>query len=130
MLNKNYREDRFCVEFFSTLANPLRLAILQSLIEKEKTVYDITESVKEERTLVSHNLARLLNANLVYFKQVGKSRIYYANHDIVAPLFYLIENFVCRGCSFRKTCKIMGRKSISPKSIQIDRETCPGCIKR
>lgn len=64
--------NRFCVEFFSNLANPLRLAILQSLLEKEKTVSDLVKDVRQERTLVSHNLARLLGVKLISFKKKGK----------------------------------------------------------
>lgn len=115
------------MDFFSALANPLRIAILQSLLEKEKNVSQLVEDIGEERTLVSHNLAQLLNVNLVSFQQAGKERIYCVNEEIVAPLFYLLENFVCKGCSFRKSCKVMQKKGLRMRAPVLQRETCAGC---
>lgn len=119
--------NRFCMEFFSTIANPLRIAIVQRLIEKERNVSELVDAVKEERTLVSHNLRKLLRINLVSFKKKGKERVYYANMQIAAPLFYLMENFVCTGCSLRKTCKVL-QKKMAPAIIPIKRDTCKGCV--
>lgn len=107
--------DRYCVYFFSTLANPLRLAILHSLLRSEKNVTELVKDIGEERTLISHNLAMLLKTQLIFFKRKGKERIYYPNEKVVVPLFFLIKNFVCSKCSFRKTCKILEEKGRIPE---------------
>ncbi|MBS3067248.1 winged helix-turn-helix transcriptional regulator [Candidatus Micrarchaeota archaeon] len=122
--------ERFCMQFFSTLANPIRIAVLQSLLQKEKNVTEIVKDLNYERTLVSHNLATLLKVNLISFKKKGKERTYYANEQIVPPLFFLIENFVCSGCSFRKVCKIMKKRGLDRVKIPSNNlEPCLACKK-
>ena len=116
------------MEFFSTLANPLRIAILQQLVERELNVTELVQTLKEERTLVSHNLKKLERIKIITFRKQGKERIYSANMQIAAPLFYLMENFVCSGCSLRKTCMVLEKKKM--KIVPIKRETCKGCIQK
>lgn len=124
------RHERFCMEFFLTLANPIRISILQSLLEKEKNVTNLVRDVGKERTLISHNLCSLLKVNLISFKKKGKERIYYPNEQIVAPLFFLVKNYVCSKCSLRRTCKLMEKKSLNKlKAAPAYLNACLSCSK-
>ncbi|MDO8554167.1 MAG: metalloregulator ArsR/SmtB family transcription factor [Candidatus Micrarchaeota archaeon] len=121
--------DRYCLSFFSTLANPIRLAILHSILRDEKNVTKLVEDINVERTLVSHNLSLLMKAKLIYFRKVGKERIYYPNEKIVVPLFFLIKEFTCPGCSFRKTCNVLEAKGLGGKIklVAVPDKPCKGC---
>ncbi len=119
---------RYCVQFFSVLANPLRIAILQSLLENPKNVNELTAHVGEERTLVSHNLALLRDVNLITFRKKGKERIYHAEEKATAPIFFLMENFTCPGCSLRNTCNTLKERGFGVDSItSFTLKTCKGC---
>ncbi|MBI2079801.1 winged helix-turn-helix transcriptional regulator [Candidatus Micrarchaeota archaeon] len=119
---------RYCMTFFSALANPLRISILQSLLKEEKTVSELTKDVKDERTLISHNLATLLKVNLISFKKRGKERVYYPNEKILVPLFFLIENFVCSNCSFKSVCSVLNKGDSSASKLDYaELVQCSGC---
>ncbi len=115
------------MDFFRALANPVRIAILQRLLDKERTVNELVAAVNEERTLISHNLRKLLEIDLIRFEKRGKERVYYAHTEFVAPLFYLIENFVCSKCSIRGTCNTLKRKEIPQMPLPVNREPCKKC---
>ena len=116
------------MQFFSTLANPVRLAVLHSLLRKEKNVTELVKDIKQERTLVSHNLAMLADVNLIGFRKKGKERIYHANEALVAPLFFLVQNYVCPRCSFRKTCKVLEGRGLSNLQVPLSKlKPCKRC---
>ena len=121
--------ERYCVDFFSTLANSIRLAILHSLLRSEKNVTELVNDVRVERTLISHNLALMCDMNLISYSKRGKERIYSPNEKLVVPLFFLVEQFVCPGCSFRKTCKTLRKKGLrgNTKIEPIHDKPCKGC---
>ena len=116
----------FCSVFFSALANRIRVRILQELSLHPMTVNQISEKLGTERTLVSHNLAMLMKAELVAFTKVGKTRVYSANQYIVPYVFFLLEKVVCSRCSIRKTCKQLNPREIPPVPGTY-RSPCEGC---
>ncbi|MBI4399539.1 winged helix-turn-helix transcriptional regulator [Candidatus Micrarchaeota archaeon] len=118
----------YCTKFFSALSNRLRIGILQSLLRKEKTVSELTNDLKKERTLISHNLADLLQVNLIYFKKRKQERVYYHNKKIVPPLFFLLENFMCTGCSLKSTCRVMRKQDLDRLAIEAaNLKPCSAC---
>jgi len=94
--------------FFSNLANPLRIKIISSLREKEKSVNDLVKELKVEQSKISHALRNLRECNLVDFKQKGKERIYSLNKKTLIPILKLIDKHSkehCKGkCKFCR-CK-------------------------
>ena len=72
----------FC---FETLANELRVKILDSLREKPMNVTDLTEALHVERTRVSHSLQMLRDCKLVHVTKQGKEHIYTINKG--SPFF-------------------------------------------
>lgn len=86
--------------FFTNLANPLRIRIIQSLREKEKNVTDLSRDLKVEQSKISHALSSLRCCNIVKVKQKGKQRIYYLNKDTIVPMLKLIDKHAktfCKG---------------------------------
>ena len=91
--------------FFSNLANPLRIAIIESLREKGKNVTEISKELKVEQSKISHALSSLRCCNIVEVKQKGKQRIYSLNKRTIVPILKLIDKHAttycsgeCRGC--------------------------------
>jgi DNA-binding transcriptional ArsR family regulator len=78
-----------CYVFFKVLANPTRLAILEFLREKPRSVTEIAETLKQEQSMISHNLERLERCSLVFWKRKGKQRVYSLNKETLEPLFKL-----------------------------------------
>lgn len=87
-------------KFFSNLANPLRMDIVELLKEKGASVNDISEGLDVEQSKISHALANLRDCNIVSVSQKGKKRIYSLNEDTIVPILKLIDNHAkshCRG---------------------------------
>ena len=97
MLKKQYRE------FFKTLGNQQRIAIVLCLLKKPMSVSEIIDCLKAEQSTVSHNLKRLEQCAFVTVKPNGKQRIYSVNKKTIAPLFTLIEKHADAYC--KKSCR-------------------------
>ncbi len=66
----------FCVEKLKVLADPTRLAVLESLMDRPKHVDELMELLDVEQSLLSHHLALLRDAGLVQSTRDGKSVLY------------------------------------------------------
>jgi len=97
-----------CYKFFSTLGNPTRLAVLESLVEESKNVTQLTESLRQEQSMVSHNLKPLVECGFVQVERRGKERIYSVNHETVDTLFKAVENHAQKFCPTGGKCLIRG----------------------
>lgn len=95
--------------FFTNLANPLRIRIIQSLREKEKNVTDLSRDLKVEQSKISHALSSLRCCNIVKVKQKGKQRIYYLNKDTIVPMLKLIDKHAKTFCKGVCSCERCGR---------------------
>lgn len=93
-----------CYRFFSNLANPTRLAALETLIEGAKNVTQLAESLGQEQSMVSHNLKPLVDCRFVYVERQGKNRVYSINHDTMDALFKIVENHAERFCPTGGKC--------------------------
>ncbi len=78
-----------CYLFFRTLANPTRLAILEALRDGPRNVGEIAEKLKQEQSMISHNLKLLERCGFVFFERRRKQRIYSLNGETMKPLFKL-----------------------------------------
>lgn len=93
-----------CYVFFKVLANPTRLAILEILREKPRSVTEIAESLKQEQSMVSHNLAALERCKFVFSERKEKERIYSLNKETLQPLFKLFTYHSQKYCPTRGKC--------------------------
>jgi ArsR family transcriptional regulator len=90
--------------FFKALANPTRLAILEVLREKPRSVTEIAESLKQEQSMISHNLTTLERCRFVFSERKEKQRIYSLNRETVEPLFKLFTFHSQKYCPTHGKC--------------------------
>jgi DNA-binding transcriptional ArsR family regulator len=93
-----------CYEFFKVLANPTRLAILEVLREKPRSVTEIAKSLKQEQSMISHNLEPLEKCRFVFSERKEKQRIYSLNKETAEPLFKLFAYHAQKFCPTRGKC--------------------------
>jgi DNA-binding transcriptional ArsR family regulator len=99
-----------CYRFFSTLANPTRLAILETLNEGPKSVGDIASKLKQEQSMISHNLKPLEMCGFVFKEREKKQQIYSLNAETMKPLFRLFTKHSDKYCPTGGRC--LGEKSL------------------
>jgi len=108
-----------CYLFFGTLANPTRLAILEVLNDGSKSVSDIARKLKQEQSMISHNLKPLERCRFVFKERKKKQQIYSLNYETMKPLFKLFmfhsEKYCPTGskCFSEKKLKKHRRKQAS-----------------
>ena len=94
-----------CSLFFTTLSNPTRLAILELLRKEPKSVTEISDELKQEQSMISHNLKPLIRCGFVFVEQRWKKRIYSLNKDTIEPVFDIVTKH------FKKYCALRGAQS-------------------
>jgi DNA-binding transcriptional ArsR family regulator len=75
---------RFKAEFFKILGHPARLAILDQLRNGEKSVNELQVALEIGQSMVSQQLAKLRNANIVDVRK-DSTMAYYSVRD---PLIF------------------------------------------
>ncbi len=96
--------SKVCYGFFSTLANPTRLAILEKLNESDMNVTQLAQTLKQEQSMISHNLKSLLHCRFINSERQGKSKIYHLNSYTVDLLFKVVENHAQNHCPYDGNC--------------------------
>jgi DNA-binding transcriptional ArsR family regulator len=93
-----------CYAFFKVLANPTRLAILEALRKEPRSVNEIAKMLKQEQSMVSHNLESLEKCTFIFSERKEKQRIYSLNRETVEPLFKLFDYHSKKFCPVPGTC--------------------------
>jgi DNA-binding transcriptional ArsR family regulator len=93
-----------CYVFFKVLANPTRLAILEVLRDKPRSVTEIAESLKQEQSMISHNLDPLEKCRFIFSERKEKQRVYSLNKETAEPLFKLFDHHAQKYCPTRGKC--------------------------
>jgi DNA-binding transcriptional ArsR family regulator len=93
-----------CYVFFKVLANPTRLAILEALRDRSRSVAEIAGTLKQEQSMISHNLKTLEECRFVLSERKAKQRIYSLNRETVEPLFKLFTNHSQKYCPTGGKC--------------------------
>jgi len=99
-----------CYRFFSTLSNPTRLAILEYLREGPKNVKQISESLGQEQSMISHNLKPLVECRFVFVERKWKERLYSLNKETMEPIFKLFNFHAKKYCPTKGACPKDWRK--------------------
>ena len=110
-----YGLAKTCYRFFSTLANPTRLAILEILSEGPNSVGDIARKLRLEQSMVSHNLKSLERCKFVFKEREKKQQIYSLNSETMVPLFKLFNYHSDKYCPTKGRC-------FSEKSLKMRRK--------
>ena len=93
-----------CYGFFSTLANPTRLAIVELLEEKPMSVTELVEALGQEQSMVSHNLRPLVRCHFVTRERRGKNNVYSLNHATMDPIMKAVEAHSTEFCGDGTKC--------------------------
>ena len=93
-----------CYGFFSTLANPTRIAILERLQDGPMNVSGLANLLEQEQSMISHNLKLLERYNFISSEKRGKEKYVFVNVDTVEELFKLVENHVHNSCKLTGDC--------------------------
>jgi DNA-binding transcriptional ArsR family regulator len=92
--------NEICYGFFSTLANPTRLAILERLQGGPMNVCGLAGELDQEQSMICHNLKLLEQCHFITSERRGKEKWVFLNNSIIKPLFELAEKHsegVCNG---------------------------------
>ena len=95
-----------CYGFFSTLANPTRLAIIELLYDKPMTVTELVKKLGQEQSMVSQNLRPLTRCKFVSRKREGKNNVYHLNHETIDPILVAVDNHAEKYCKRGEDCPL------------------------
>lgn len=90
---------------FETLANDVRMQIIDLLKESPANVNELTERIRLERSRISHSLQMLRKCKFVNVKKQGREMIYSLNDKALAAhpthksIFNVIESHAKHFCS-------------------------------
>jgi len=98
-------ETSSCVDRLKVLADPTRLAVLESLIEGPKRVTEMMAALGVEQSLLSHHLKTLRDAGLVEATRNGKSMLYRIVAGVEGSAQGKSINLGCCHLSFEPTGK-------------------------
>ncbi len=101
-MKKNLSET--CHQFFSTLANPTRLAILELLRHGPRNVTAISEALNQEQSMISHNLKSLERCRFVFSERIKKQRLYSLNKETMEQLFKIFSYHAEKYCPTEGRC--------------------------
>jgi DNA-binding transcriptional ArsR family regulator len=93
-----------CHQFFSTLANPTRLAILELLRDGPRNVTEISEALNQEQSMISHNLKSLERCKFVFSEKRKKERFYSLNKETMEKLFKIFSYHAEKYCPAKVKC--------------------------
>ncbi len=93
-----------CYLFFSTLANPTRLGILELLRDGPRSVTAIAESLNQEQSMISHNLKPLERCRFVLSERRKKERFYSLNKETMEPIFEIFAYHTEKYCPTGGKC--------------------------
>jgi len=94
---------------FNALSNEYRVNILNLLRNGPKNVGQISEALKIEQTMASHNLRCLAFCGLVTSQRVGKTIEYSLNRETVEPILRLADKHISKYALNLRTCKTLER---------------------
>lgn len=104
MNNMKRNLSEICYQFFSTLANPTRLAILELLRYGSKNVTEISKALNQEQSMISHNLRLLERCRFVFSERRKKEHLYSLNKETMEPLFKMFAHHSKKYCPTEGKC--------------------------
>jgi len=89
-------KDRYAVtaRIMKAVAQPIRLAILESLREGERCVYDIAKTVGAQRSNVSRHLSVLTSAGILSSRKDGLQVFYRLETPCILNVFTCVRGVI------------------------------------
>ncbi|MCD6247805.1 MAG: winged helix-turn-helix transcriptional regulator [Candidatus Diapherotrites archaeon] len=97
---------------FRTLANPLRIRIIELLKKRPMAVGELSKQLNAERSKVSHALKKLKECNFVESERRGKYNIYSLTKSVLndvkvkGNIFDVIKTHVEKYCKNKRRCRV------------------------
>jgi ArsR family transcriptional regulator len=83
-------------QFFKSLANPIRIRILEILVKGEVKVQDLQRALDLEQPIVSQQLARLRSSGIVTSRKEGTTTFYALSDPMLAELLLVARTILNR----------------------------------
>lgn len=83
-------------QFFKTLAHPLRIRILETLVNGEARVQDMQKTLDLDQPIVSQQLARLRGTGIVFARKQGTTTFYRVADPEMADLLRVAKRILNR----------------------------------
>jgi len=94
--------------YFRVLGDPTRLAILEGLLERERTVSELVELLGAPRSRVSNHLACLRWCRFVETERRGRTVVYRIVDERVSRVLELASSLAEPFCDHLFSCKRIG----------------------
>jgi DNA-binding transcriptional ArsR family regulator len=94
--------------YFRVLGDPNRLAILEALLERERTVTELMELIGAPQSRVSNHLACLRWCRFVEADRRGRNVVYRITDERVARVLRLAASLAEPNCEHLASCKRIG----------------------
>ena len=94
---------------FNALSNEYRVGIANLLRNGPKNVGEISEALRMEQTMASHNLKCLAFCGLVTSQRLGKTIEYTLNRETVEPILRLADKHISKYAVNLRHCKTLER---------------------
>lgn len=102
----------FKAKFFKALAHPIRIRILEILVDGRRSVHDLQETLKLEQATVSQQLAVLRNHGIVIADKEGLTVRYVLRDPLIGQLLEVARRiFTNHLISTRDLLRELGRES-------------------
>lgn len=93
-----------CYMFFATLSNPTRLAILELLRKEPRNVTEMARILRQEQSMISHNLKPLEKCGFVFLMKKEKGHFYSINRETMEPIFKIFAQHAAKYCNAKGRC--------------------------
>lgn len=100
-------QSELYAKFFSGLANPTRFKIVETLLEGEKTVTDLVDTLGASQSQVSNHLACLKWCGYVSCRQEGKFIYYQVTDQRIREILNLAKMVVADNALHITSCTRM-----------------------
>jgi DNA-binding transcriptional ArsR family regulator len=100
---ENFSNEAY-YRFFSALANRTRLAIIDVLKEDAKTIFEISDALKQEPAVIRQNLEILEHSILILSEGSRKEKRYSLNKEVLEPLSGILAFHTSKHCPGLKEC--------------------------
>jgi DNA-binding transcriptional ArsR family regulator len=94
--------------YFRVLGDPTRLRILESLLERERTVSELVDLLGAPQSRVSNHLACLRWCRLVESERRGRTVVYRVADERVSSILDLAVSLAEPNCDHLASCKRIG----------------------
>lgn len=94
MPTRKYEKYALTARIMKAVAQPIRLAILDSLREGQRSVNDIAETVGAERSNVSRHLAVLTSAGILSSRKEGLQVFYRLHTPCILNVFGCVREVI------------------------------------